>query len=232
MENRKEILSRIRKLRNKQESAEKMGSIEEASAFAAKITELLIKYNVAEHDLNEPEEPGVTRITIRDWASKTDGGFGFTLAGVVAKANLCRVIGRKAGKSFVSEMDILGNPENIETTIFICEFLLTSAKSLSGVAMRNEGYMGNPNTYKRSYYKGFVYAIHRKYENQLTQLSIQNSNLPMLIGNQVAKVDEFINKSYMSLKTAKQNKQSKPIASAWNQGERDGQSISPHKSIS
>src|SRR5210317_1825779 len=91
------LKKRLEALYAKAESAKQIGNLEEAATFAAKVQELLVKYNLEMTDLdldkNEPKADGryFDFHEMHGW-QKTDGAWLVTLYHVIATYNFGSVI--------------------------------------------------------------------------------------------------------------------------------------------
>lgn len=112
MEVNETILERIRKVQGYLQS----DNPNEAAVAAAKLSELLIKYNVDLADIPEsakPNDPFVNFATDEDTRRLAE--WRITLASAIAKANLCRVV------ISYSHLQWLGRQSNIEVAQYIYE---------------------------------------------------------------------------------------------------------------
>jgi len=136
MENGKEkILDRLQKLKAHQESAEKIGSVEEAQAFAEMLQRLLLKHNLEMTDLefeaHEKEEP-IDRFPI-NWeehglkTKKCRIEWEEQLAGIVARANFCRILVHHDS----NRITLVGRKSDAQVTEYLIVTLRRSAKKIS-----------------------------------------------------------------------------------------------------
>ena len=128
------ILARIKKLQAHAESARQLGSLNEYYAFAERITELLIKYNLRQHDLNR-EHPVLEDELLSSYGfseavtyrGEAGNGWRRALLNVLCTNNFCRNVGNTEAKS----VRVYGRGENVETTMWLYLFLHTHFLSLA-----------------------------------------------------------------------------------------------------
>jgi len=136
MENGKEkILDRLQKIKAHADSAEKIGSVEEAQAFAEMLQRLLLKHNLEMTDLefeaHEKDEP-IDRFTINweDHGLKTKKcriEWEERLASIVARANLCRILVHVDS----NRITLVGRKSDIQVAEYLIVTLRRSAKKIS-----------------------------------------------------------------------------------------------------
>lgn len=122
------VIDKLRKLMAMQESAKKIGNIEEAQAFAAKAQELLTKYKLemtdveyAEQETAEPvmgEFFSAQELLSLSVKKRHDNWIGM-LVNAVAEANFCQVIRERRTNSFT----VVGRATDRATTKNLFEYL-------------------------------------------------------------------------------------------------------------
>lgn len=123
---RDSLAEKIRKLLNLQKSAEKIGSIEEANAAAAKIQELVTKHNIdlAQVDMSDPdakkEELPLNHRKINWFATSIGGDWKLQILRALARYNFCSVLNSGQAKF---NAYIIGNDENIESVLYMYELV-------------------------------------------------------------------------------------------------------------
>lgn len=226
MENLDKITEKIQKLLNKSESAREIGNLEEAEAFAQKVNELLIQYNLTVHDLkgNEPKDNIDTNYIDLEFG-KTEGDWVIKLYNCIAKFNLCRVISIKG----TSKIMLIGDPYNQEIVVYTCVHLKHTIKSLR--AKRYKEYFGpeKKNTYYRAYSQGAVNGIWDKLQAQKYEMERQNNNITALVVTNDALLDTKVKEIFGETKSAKSRKLSG--ADGGSQGYVDGRNMNINKGI-
>ena len=226
-----DIKSKLQKLISKRDSAEQIGNLAEAQAFAAKVSELLLKHNLQEFQLQPDKHADQTRIKI-DAFVKTEAGFGGDLLAIIAQHNMCIcVTHRTATTPYYS---IIGDELSAQVIEFTWEYLYSNAKQLAKAAYKESGSTQNRNTFLRSYYKGFLAAIYQRLKELRKQETItyEGTNLPMFIGNKLSLAQEYAREILPNLRDvkAKVNQLKKESNGAY-YGKRDGSNISLNKQI-
>lgn len=227
------IKSRIAKLRKHAESAEKLGSKEEAITFTAKANELLLEYNLLESDINMDDDSD----RFKKWAYSERVSFKCNQSGQLAKLrlvdvlcshNLCGCTYRTSDKTFT----VYGNMENVDQVIWLYNFL-----SIGLLRLAQESYVALPSsqkvTYNRyAYLKDFLIGAAVGIDNKLTaqkKQSEQSSNInSMIIYNDKA-LDLFLKKTNPNCKVGK----SKTIyvGSGYSEGVKAGEGFSVNKPL-
>ena len=160
MENK--TIDKIRKLIAKQQSAEQIGSLEEANTFAAKIQELLTKYNLEIADIGDAKEkPKMGKMEFTDIRNrKSEGKWEPGLYNILAKFNYCMLITHSAGGTVVSA-SIIGTKENIEIVKFLGDQLQTKIRMLEKIDWNDQGRHTNEKRgkFRRGFYLGAVNGI-------------------------------------------------------------------------
>jgi hypothetical protein len=192
-----EIQEKIAKLLNKAESAKELGSLEEAAAFTAKVSELLMKYNLSLSDIKgkkDKDDVMANKINLADLHgyNKTEGDWIVQLYNCIAKFNLCRVIKINKGDSLA--IMLLGDKYNVETVLFISSQMVNRLKILQRQRFKEYSESGGPEkkgTFKRAYFIGAINAIWDKLEQQKVQMERENSNVTTLVRtNELAIADK------------------------------------------
>jgi len=131
------IIDKLRKLRAHAESAEKIGSINEAEAFAAMFQQLLMRHNLELNDVEfeeEQKDEPIERETI-NWQEYNDPLINYgakrvawleSLAVVVTRAFFCRILVRSGS----SRITIVGTRSNVEVATYMFITLARSAEKL------------------------------------------------------------------------------------------------------
>jgi len=135
MEDKEKVLDRLQKIKAHQESAEKIGSVEEAQAFAEMLQRLLLKHNLEmtdlefeQHEQDEPidqftinwEEHGLKTKRMRiEWEE--------TLASIVARANFCRILVHHDS----NRITLVGRKSDAQVAEYLIVTLRRSAKKIA-----------------------------------------------------------------------------------------------------
>jgi len=155
------IIEKIKKLIKHQQSAEKIGSLNEANAFASKIQKMLNEYNLSMKDitLEELEEK-----IIQDFMScrvpSVSKTLGYFVMYPIAKYNYCRIY--LAGDN----MCIVGTKENIEVCKYIYDFCLNNFVRIGKDEFKKENLQIGVDTYLRNFLQGAATGLELKFKNE------------------------------------------------------------------
>ena len=129
-------IDKLRKIKAHSESAEKIGSMEEAETFAAMFQQLLLKHKLEATDLEfeeeEKDEPIIEHVV--EWQEIQFGhkrvGWVERLASIVAEAHFCRILVRSGS----SRITLVGRQSDME----IAEFMLVTLVRIADKLVRKE----------------------------------------------------------------------------------------------
>lgn len=161
------IIDKIRKLLNKQESAKSVGNLEEADAFALKVTELLTKYNLSIFDIKEKEDENAVGYSIHKDISKkkNEGEFIFDLYNVICKFNYGKLI--ILSRSDEKYAMIIGTLLDIEIIRFLGDQLAEKFRFLARKAYsEHKGISIKKGKFIRDFLKGATTGLYAKYYYQ------------------------------------------------------------------
>ncbi len=138
----------------------------EAANAAARISELLTKYNLELSDIKNPnDEPKVEmeEIDLNQFQSKTDGDYARDLFIILTNAYYCKPIlmMRSRHKYDQNGLAIIGRPSNVKTVIFTGTQLINRLDIMESDAWRTDKDYTElkRNPYKRAYLRGAVQGI-------------------------------------------------------------------------
>lgn len=134
---REAIIQRIKKLKLHAESAEKVGSLEEAKIFMAKVHQLMVEYNLSlmEIDSADIDDNALRNFSYVESVSYKDGtyyAYRKNLIKVLCKYNFCQVLLVKRFKEF----SVYGNGINVDNVIWQYWYLAIRLKNLALEAYR------------------------------------------------------------------------------------------------
>jgi hypothetical protein len=185
--NRESIVDRVRKLKAQAESAETIGSENEAQAFAALMQRMMVEHKIREDELktpekkpepivenwssglasNDPSRPEKVRLRCRvEWIE--------SLASVVARAHYCKIlIGGAAAVCFV------GRKSDSEAAVVAFELMIDAASAFGRkeyFKAYNEYVKGKApwqRGFYRSYLLGFASRLRERYEEELGKIDVE-----------------------------------------------------------
>lgn len=204
------ILEKIKKLMRLKESAEKVGSLAEAQNAAAKMQNLLTKYNIEIHSISTEEEQK-SRIDQSDKldfkCTKTGGKWKLNLLDVICRYNFCKMI--FVNNRYSKTMTIIGDKNNIEVVVFIYNFLTLNLFSLAELrwkeyqkvnVIQNSSFRY---TFLRNYLQGAIEGLESKFRKEKREMEQQNSTLTSVILYNDKAIESFVQEKIGKLKTSK-----------------------------
>jgi hypothetical protein len=203
------IKSKLEKLLKLQESAEQIGSLEEAQNAAGQIQKLLLKYNLAMGDIDTSDKDPVDSINKSDMSfedmgrKKTSGKWIEFLVFTVAKYNLCRAI--KIGDW---GMTLMGLPENLEVVQRHINILLKQLPIMGRVAFKSYHGHEKKNTYQRGYLLGAVGGIRDTLIENRKQMEQIETKVTSLVLTSEKLVTQAVEKQFQNLKQTRSAKTS------------------------
>lgn len=201
------VIDKIRKLVAKQESSEELGNLEEANAFALKVSELLTKHNLSLLDIGEKKEKSTVgsiklpHITPK----KNEGDWIFGLYNVICQFNYGKLI-------------INTNFQNVKTAIIIAErddmdiiiYLGAQIESKMRFAFKQiyKGYKGGikKNKFKRDFLTGAVTGLYSKFTELRKYQQSMDQRVTSLVVSKDNKIQEFVEEEFKNLKAGRKKK--------------------------
>lgn len=219
MNNRDKILDKIKKLIAKQKSALEIGSVEEADTFAAKIQDLLVKYNVSIGDISfEDRKANVSQKKVSTRIKSVSDRMGYHMMYVVAKHNLCRVYNYE--KSF--EMLLVGTPGNIEICEMLYDLMLSVYISIGKRKYQEMEYYVGLDTFLREFLTGCKDGLDAKYKAEKLRLEQANPGCTSLIIYNDKAIVEYVNTVVVFSKRKTAQKAEKPKSDVYWEGYHTG----------
>lgn len=125
MTNRDQIIQRIKKLKSHAESAKALGSLEEAEAFAKKVSELLEEYNLSLMEIDATEATSAD--PFKNWGYAEDisyddkhlGEWKLLMMSVICKYNFTTSSYNSSRKT----IKVYGNIENVDASVWLYHYL-------------------------------------------------------------------------------------------------------------
>ena len=219
------ILSRIQKLLRLSTSS----NPNEAAVAAGKAQELLLKYNLSMTQVEGYSEEKQEPITEdRQSFGNNLSNWKFSLAGVVARNNLCRVF------SYGNQIVWVGRQTNMEVARYLSDTLIADLERLAeqywnGVLLLRKLGLETPVTmgvhgreYKNSFYAGATSVIRQRLASSKTQMQNADINMNALIVAEDRSLDIYLRTHY-NLRSA----YSRPVGqSGYSAGREAGASVS------
>lgn len=250
----KELIAKIQKLLKLQESAENIGSIEEAANAAGKISDLLAKHNLdlfqirAAGDHTTKEAPVQHSTYDPETLTKPHEGKWVTLlTSTIARYNGVTVLHNRGG---VTALFLIGTAVNVEITWYTIEQLTERLRMMAKENFRKYEGKEKRNTYIRGYYLGAVSGIQAQLaenaakevynakvaaEKRATHSSMDSFDITALqvidMKTQLMKRNsDFIAQKFGRIGTTSTSTRSKSVGGR-TQGYSDGKSINIHSGV-
>lgn len=223
MENKEQIISRIKKLLKSAESFTKIGSTEEAETFTSMATKLLLQYNLDMAEVEASNEDGkrFSNWKYNEAVSYKDNQSGdrwkLDLILVLARFNFCDVVRNRANKEF----HVYGTTDNVDIVVYLYNFL---SIGLLRIAQENHVKLSDEEkkTYNRySYLKDFligaVSGINEKLKKEREEASQLDCKITSLIVCNKEVLNQYIQERFAG-NVKKTNMKSVKVGSAYQEG--------------
>ena len=224
------VLELLRKLLAFEEGAHKIGSVHEAEVAAAKIQEILIKYNLDKEKVAGNQNKYVMlRLKSSDYTSKTEGKWVRMLLSGIATYNFCEVVVMSGGYLDSSEFCLIGTEDNVKMVEFIFNQLRVRIFELSKEAWKRYYSIEKRNTYLRGFLMGAAIGIRNKLQAEWEKAQKSSESTTALIVTNKAALDEFKHSVFKNLKS--KGYSSSSSIDGYLDGKKAGRSIDIHKAI-
>lgn len=229
---KEKLVEKIQKLLAKQESANEVGNLEEANAFALKVSELLLKHNLSMFDIKDTKRKNdVTHSIHKDiTAKKNEGSFIFGLYHTICQFNFCKIIilSRSDGEYAM----LIGTPSDVEVVRFIGDQLNSKFRFAAKKAFAtNKVYGIKKGKFIRDFLKGAVSGLYFKYYEMRKNAVGDNPNINALVLSRDGQIEQVKKEIFQDkeLVTNKQRKVDDNIAS--NLGFKTGKEVDINKGL-
>lgn len=189
------IIEKIKKLIAHQKSAQDLGSIEEAEAFASKVQKMLTQYNISMKDISFEElKDNITKEIISSRIVSVSDTMGFNLMYVIAKWNFCRVYKFEGDKQ--KRFIIIGDSNNIEICKsmydIVLDIFLREGKRIYKLHERPMGL----DTYLREFIVGCYNGLDSKFKEERKTFEISHSETTAIVVRNDKAVSEFVKNTF------------------------------------
>ena len=194
------IKDKLRKLMNHEESARKIGNIDEANVFASKISNLLLEYQIEVHEmeshsLGKAEGVGEERVDTDELATRHESNWVVHLYHQIALNNFCKVIITNKQKGTIM---LCGEPMNREVVHYIVAQLVNKFRYLAREEFKRYNGLEKRNTYIRGFLRGAAAGVGQKMrEERLKNEQAQQQQGIVLA--QKGKLDTWVDNNYSRL---------------------------------
>jgi len=203
-ENKDKVLEKIKKLIKLRDGAQRIGSLEESQNAAARIQELLLKYNLEEDQISTGDTIDIAAgykalwvdMTEYGW-NKNEAGFNSLLLGVIARANMAKFIiyESKTGSGYLTAKE-----ETLPIIMDLYTRLLTEFRALSRSTypelLRAGLTREKPPTYRRGYLRGACSGLRDKFLEVEKEMKANDNKITALM---VVKSDQVEKATYKIL---------------------------------
>lgn len=203
------LLDKLQKLKAHAESAEKIGSMEEAEAFAAMLNRLLLKHKlemtdidlkreeesepIQEFDIDYTKYPDIEVKKVRiEWQER--------LAGIIARAHFCRIVVNR----YSSRIGIIGRKSDVEIAEYMIITLIRATLNLAKKEHSKyawECYKVDKSTarargFKRSFIDAFIRRIDERFEAERNAAAGTSSMALVKLNTADRLVADFVKQHY------------------------------------
>lgn len=145
----------------------------EAANAAARIQEMLTKYNLEMHQIeshqskkSDPIER--TDLDLNPYSGKSDSDWVLRLLNAICRTNFCRLVEIKNG-TLKGKGAIVGKVENATVAIMMLDYLVPEIKRLASQYWASYDGYEKKNAFKRGFYRGCVAVIRQRLFEQMEQ---------------------------------------------------------------
>ena len=195
------IIEKIQKLINLKEGAEAVNSLAEAENAAAKLQDLLLKYNLDLEDVKEAQIKKRATEIHDDWIDLTDkqdkreSFWVPKLYGAIARHNMCRVLIEK------NHVWILGEARNVQLILYICDQMVSKVRLAEKSAWKLYESMNGfekRGTFRRGFFEGAAHGIDARLMSEMHNIRREQTNpLAVMVRNQMQKVNDYWEEKYV-----------------------------------
>lgn len=218
------IIEKIKKLILHQKSAEEIGSLKEAEAFASKVQKLLNQYNISLEEISfEDLKESVIRVWMDCKIKSVSDTLGYFIMHPIAKYNWCRVYSGGKGK-----MCIVGTKENIEICEMIYNIVIPIFVSVGKKLHKESGSRKGLDTFQREFLNGCAKGLGEKFKAEQQTFILENVKSDGLILRNDKAVAEYVEEK---MNVGKSKKRSVPNTGVYQQGVTTGKNTSINHQI-
>jgi hypothetical protein len=175
-----QIIRRIKKLKAHAESAKELGSVSEASAFAAKVSDLLAEHHLSASDIDFAayESEDITEEAIRS----SDFGVGGERKATIWVVRLTNVIARGHGCYVYyfpgsPKIMVVGRESDRRVTMYLVETLVSKLDMISKEALKDAKQSGDflPRYWRKSWLDGAISGIDTQLKKAAKAREVENA---------------------------------------------------------
>ena len=201
------IIDRIRKLVAKQESSNELGNLEEANAFALKVSELLTKHNLSMLDIGEkPKTNTVNKVKLPHITpKKNEGDWIFDLYNVICQFNYGKLI-INTNSLKVKTAVIIAENDDMDVIIYLGAQI--ESKIRFAFTQIYKEYKGSikKNKFKRDFLTGAVTGLYTKFTKLREYQQSMDQRVTSLVISKNDKIQKFVEDEFKNLKESRKKK--------------------------
>lgn len=239
-------IDKIKKLLALQDSAQKLGNVEEAANAADKVKRILLKYNLDQDVISQVENPIIIHSTplTQFGFNPREGDWLNGLSIALAEFFVTRPFFMRLHKDEVV-LQLVGPETNITVALNAISNMASAIRHFGREAFKAQAhsYGMKKGTFLRSYYQGAINGLNRNLHlitqqreeqaRQETSIDIEGSMVPMVLLNQleIKERDEIEKYVEDNVEYQTKRKKARPADAAMYQGYKQGLKLSPQTSI-
>lgn len=228
-----EIKAKIAKLISKEESSRQLGNLAEAEAFAAKIQELLLQYELSMEDFKkantETTDVNKEKVDITHLMSSHEGTWIYKLYAACSPTNFCHVI--MPYKWDYNYLTLIGTEINREFVHYMVNQLVSKIRQLSRNSFKEYKGPDKRNTYIRSFLIGAVAGIRERLNKDREEARKNTPQVNGLVLVKEANIAQFIKEHYPPGTLTKASVTSSSSAAGYSNGLEAGRGVSINKGV-
>jgi len=198
-----DIINRIHKLLNLKEGAEAVGSFAEAENAAAKLQNLLMKYNLDLQEVRKAKQE--ERFEMHDdWiymghkADKRESTWVTLLCAAIARNSMCRV------SVHDWHIHIIGEKSNVQLILYICDQMIEKVRIAEKLAWKIHDASDEPEwkkekrgTFRRGFYQGACHGIDARLRREREEMMEAHNPFAVMIVSQAKVVEDYWIEKYV-----------------------------------
>lgn len=234
-----QIKDKLRKLIAKEASARDIGNLAEAEAFAAKIQQLMIEYELEMDDLaggasQRVYNVGQERFDTSSLTGSHESNWVAILYCYCGKSSFCKVVlSPMRGEKAPLWITIYGDPTNRELLHFMVAQLVVKLKEVARIAFKKykeyDDGQDKRNTYFRGFYRGACVGVRDKLTAELKKEEDARPQVHGLVLNKMAAVQKYLEDNGIRFGRAGQTRTSS--SSGYQDGYSAGRSVNINKGV-
>jgi len=200
------IKIKLRKMMKKEESARQLGNLQEAEAFASKIQQMLIQYELemSEIDMsdNATENINEENVDCSELTNRHESSWVVYLYNACAGPNFCTIL--TDGSISGLKVHLIGQPMHREFTHYMVHQLVPRLRILARDSFKSYDGGDKRNTYIRSWLRGAAEGIGKKLREEQQNERHTNIKVDAIVLDKGGKLSKWMSENYPNAGHAKQ----------------------------